>query len=63
MTFGGTSSDAKVVSDFTPIDKFNPPTFKASGSTPMGDGLELAVDIGRTQRKKHRKEGIDAIGP
>lgn len=63
VTFGGSKNKAEVVSGFTPVGKFNPPTLKADGLTPMGEGLELAIDLAKKQVKQYHSIGTDAHIP
>lgn len=61
VSFGG--HEAKVVSKFTPIVDFVPPRLSASGATPMGQGLELAVKMAKARAKQYQDEGTDAHIP
>jgi uncharacterized protein YegL len=52
-TFGG---DVRTVQDFVGIQAFQPPTLTTSGNTPMGQALEVAMDLVEA-RKCNYKEG------
>lgn len=62
VTFG--DQDAQCVANFAcltqPID---PPTFSASGGTPMGEGVNLALDLLESRKELYKKNGIDYYQP
>lgn len=60
VTFGKSVS---VYEDFSGIDKKNPPQLSADGSTPMGEGVQLAVKILGERKKEYKAHGIDYFQP
>lgn len=55
VEFGGT---ARIRKDFTHIQNWTPPTLKASGRTPMGEAIELAIDMTEDVKSFYAQEGI-----
>jgi len=51
-------SGADIRTDFTHIQDWNPPTLDASGRTPMGDAIELAIDMTEDVKSFYAEEGI-----
>jgi len=60
ITFG---EDVKVVSDFTSVDTLPELNFEASGLTPMGYALNLAIDKIEQRKAEYRSKGIDYYRP
>lgn len=55
VEFGG---GAKVKKDFTHIKNWTPPTLSANGKTPMGDAIEMAIDMTEDVKSFYAEEGI-----
>jgi uncharacterized protein YegL len=60
ITFG---SEVKSVQDFTTVNHFNPPNLVASGSTPMGAAINLALDKLQGRKKEYKKNGVAYYRP
>lgn len=60
ITFGG---KVDMIQDFTTIDKFNPPQLSASGNTPMGKAIELALDRVEDRKQIYKDNGIAPYQP
>jgi uncharacterized protein YegL len=59
VTFG----PVQVVQDFTAIDGFIPPKLTANGGTPMGEAIELALDLLEKRKKDYKDNGIQYYRP
>jgi uncharacterized protein YegL len=55
VTFG---SQADVVQKFITADQFTPPTLRAYGSTSMGAGINLALDIIEARKQRYKQHGV-----
>jgi len=51
-------SGAEIRKDFTHIKNWTPPTLTASGKTPMGEAIELAIDMTEDVKTFYANEGI-----
>ncbi len=60
VTFGDT---AKQILNFTSIQKQNCPTLNASGETPMGEAVNLALDLLDRRKEEYKSLGIDYYQP
>ena len=60
VTFGG---HVNVVSDFTAVDQFMPPSLVASGDTPMGSAINQGLDLLKTRKDAYRSNGISFYRP
>ena len=60
VTFGGI---AKVELNFASVSNQRVPTLTASGSTPMGAAVNLALDILDGRKKAYKKEGLEYYQP
>lgn len=60
VTFGDT---AKQILDFAAIQKQTVQTLNASGSTPMGAAVNLALDLLETRKKEYSDAGVDYYQP
>lgn len=60
VTFGGTAS---TVQDFVSAGSFEPPALNAMGNTPMGAGIERALDLVEQRKGEYRQYGIDYYRP
>ncbi|MEI9851222.1 MAG: VWA domain-containing protein [Sphingomonas sp.] len=57
--FGFTGSeDVRIVEDWTEADLFNAPTLTAQGGTPMGKGMDMALDEVEKVKQSLRLNGI-----
>lgn len=55
VTFGGS---VQLIQDFTSIDNFNPPQLEANSMTPMGEAIELGLDILEARKLTYKDNGI-----
>ena len=60
ITFGG---DVNVVQDFCPASEMSVPTLTADGDTPMGEALNLALDMIAEQKEKYNTYGTPYFRP
>lgn len=60
ITFG---EDVKLVSDFTSVDALPDITLTASGLTPMGYALNMAMDKIEERKQEYKTKGIDYYRP
>jgi uncharacterized protein YegL len=56
-------SDATVILDFANIDRQRIPSLTANGSTSMGEGVNLALDILEQRKKEYSDKGVDYYQP
>ncbi len=56
-------SDATVILDFANIDRQGIPSLTASGSTSMGEGVNLALDTLEKRKKEYSNKGADYYQP
>ena len=62
VTFGG--SDASCIVDFASLElQPNPPYLSASGMTPMGEAVNLALDLLEQRKKEYKDKGVDYYQP
>lgn len=62
VTFGG--DGAKLILDFANIDRQDSvPKLVASGETPMGEAVNMALDCLDTRKKEYSKKGVDYFQP
>jgi uncharacterized protein YegL len=61
VTFGGHS--ASKIQDFVPASDFRAPVLEAAGTTPMGEAMNLALDLVRDRKAEYRKNGIAYYQP
>ncbi len=54
---------AQVVQNFVTADQFVPPTLIASGQTPMGKGIELALDLIEQRKRDYKTNGVAYYRP
>jgi uncharacterized protein YegL len=60
ITFGGS---VNLIRDFSPIEKFEPPTLYANGGTPMGEGIIKAIDLVESRKNEYKNEGVSYYRP
>ena len=60
VTFGG---DAKVELDFADVHKQTVPQFRASGGTPMGEAVDMALNLLEDRKKEYAAVGVDYYQP
>src|SRR5262249_15464212 len=51
------------VQDFVTADQFTPPTLSADGKTPMGEAIELALDLVDRRKGDYKENGISYYQP
>ena len=62
VTFGG--FDAKCLLDFANLERVpKPPKLEAVGMTPMGEGVNLALDLLEKRLNEYREKGVDYFQP
>lgn len=54
---------AQLVQSFVTADQFTPPTLVASGQTPMGEGIELALNLIEQRKRDYKTNGITWYRP
>lgn len=60
ITFNNT---VNVVQDFVTVDKFEPPTLSAQGSTRIGAGIYRALDLLQARKAQYRSNGVAYYRP
>lgn len=60
ISFGG---GVEVVHEFTQVKNWTPPRLQPSGSTPMGDAIEIAIDRVEDVKSTYSREGISYNRP
>ncbi|NLP17959.1 MAG: VWA domain-containing protein [Firmicutes bacterium] len=60
VTFGGT---AELIADFANIDRQSEPTLTASGTTPMGEAVNMALDCLEKRKEEYKDKGVDYYQP
>lgn len=60
VTFG---ASVDLACDFTTAEFFQPPTLKASGSTPMGQAISKAIDLVAERKQVYKANGISYYRP
>ncbi len=62
VTFGGNS--ATCIADFASLQlQPNPPILSASGITPMGEAVNLALDLLEKRKNEYKSKGVDYFQP
>ena len=62
VTFGG--FDAECLLDFANLERVpKPPKLEAVGMTPMGEGVNLALDLLEKRLNEYREKGVDYFQP
>ena len=63
VTFGG-YGEAKCIVDFSTLSiQGESPTLFANGNTPMGEGVELALDLLEKRKQEYKDKGVDYYQP
>lgn len=52
-----------IIQDFVTADQFAPPTLPATGNTPMGQAIELAMDMLDQRKRTYRENGVSYFRP
>lgn len=60
IRFGG---DVSLSHEFATIDNFTPPTLSADGGTPMGEAIEMALDMIETRKTIYKENGLQYYRP
>jgi uncharacterized protein YegL len=60
ITFGGS---VEIRQDFTTADQFQPPTLQATGDTPMGAAINVALDQLDARKKTYQNSGLSYFRP
>jgi uncharacterized protein YegL len=60
VTFGGS---ARLVQEFVSVGQFYAPALEATGNTPMGSAINLALDTLRARKDSYRQHGINYTRP
>lgn len=55
--------DVRVHQEFIPVSDMIPPTLTANGGTPMGEGIDKALDMITEQKSKYKKFGTPYFRP
>lgn len=64
VTFGGDTDEAKCLYDFSGLTTNSiPPKLFADGNTPMGEGVNLALDLLEKRKNKYKENGVDYYQP
>lgn len=61
ITFG--ANGAEIVQDFVTAGQFDPPKLRAEGSTPIGDAINLALDLVHERKATYKAAGIAYYRP
>ncbi|MDY0749106.1 VWA domain-containing protein [Paucibacter sp. R3-3] len=60
VTFG---ANVEKVVDFMAIDRQNVPNLQANGTTPMGEGVIMGLDLLETRKQDYQRAGVDYFQP
>lgn len=62
VTFGG--HDAECIEDFASLElQPTPPMLKANGMTPMGEAVNMALDLLEQRKNEYKEKGVDYYQP
>jgi uncharacterized protein YegL len=59
ITFGGLVTPYP----FCTVEDFNPPSFDASGDTPMGEAVLLGLDLVEKRKEQYKAQGVNKYRP
>ena len=62
VTFGG-YNEAVCIEDFANIDRQSVPVVRAGGLTPLGEGVELALNLLERRKQEYKDKGVDYYQP
>ncbi|PLX30430.1 MAG: hypothetical protein C0582_00715 [Alphaproteobacteria bacterium] len=60
LTFG---ADVKIIHDFSTIDRFTPPQLTTQGKTPLGEAINMGLDMLEFRKKIYRDHGVQYYRP
>jgi len=60
VTFG---ARVEVLTDFQTVEQFHPPVLEASGSTPMGQAVRIAMEQIELRKEEYRRNGVAYYRP
>lgn len=60
ITFG---KEVQIIHDFSTIDEFTPPQLTTEGKTPMGEAINLGLDMMEFRKKVYRDHGVQYYRP
>lgn len=64
VTFGEKGGEAACRADFAGVHLTpEPPVLEAHGSTPLGEGVNMALDMLETRKQEYRAKGVDYYQP
>ncbi len=61
VTFG--KNGAQKIQEFVGIDEFEPPTLPSGGLTPMGEAINMALDMMEERKQAYKQNGIQYYRP
>ena len=61
VTFG--NEDVKILNDFASLERQNVPRLIAEGLTPMGEAIEVALNLLENRKREYKAAGVDYYQP
>lgn len=61
VTFG--NEDVKILNDFASLERQNVPRLIAGGLTPMGEAIEVALNLLENRKREYKAAGVDYYQP
>jgi uncharacterized protein YegL len=61
VSFGG--GGVRTIQDFTTVEEWEPVALSAGGSTPMGEGLRLGIDLLKERKELYKRAGLQYFRP